>query len=562
MKWSEVKYFWTVGSFLEFFDWLLYRIFARKWGWFKGYSFHRSTLCWIVEDGEVHTRCSFLLPRLKEQFPSQKTVTLEFEIHDQDGKRFYHWVEKNLSTAKPYVFDSKTLRGPVNGSLLVKQYLSVSDRVFHREVGQDFAPTHTYIDYYKEGSFISTVHDYSAFLPDQVFQRSHVGMIPVCYTEQHETFIVLLSAASAVKKGDLTANLYNHKGESQSQVITPMNAFSTRKILISDLFQNVSEFLDDKVGQLVVEGIFRQVLTRIGYGLESKIDGSFSLDHCYYSYLDNDTTALKNSVKIEKGTFNPFLILGDSETSTSIVLFHHETEEQAKIFDLNIYDKHGKRIIQYSPYVSLSGNQTCKVDFNSLLLKNNIALPFLGHGEMLYHNAGSKPLRALDLHLEVKRKNHIANVTFGAKIWNPPRPVRKTKRDIIYGCRVICDKSYTTNFAITNCSYSPSYAQSVDFELALLADGQIVDRGIFSIGPEATLYEPIEYFFPNAQKHLSPFNGIGLLSYWVMNSNYLVTVFLTEDRKSKNFSLEHTLAFPKFLLEDSTFTVHKTVSNK
>src|SRR3989338_3689363 len=191
MKWKYLSI-----SIPEFFDWLLYRFFGRKWGKLRGHSFHRSTFIWLIEDGQTHTRCTFLLPRSKDDFPDQDSVTLVFEIYDLAGKMISSWKESEVPLTTPFIFDSKSLKGPIEGALLVKLILGVSDEEFNKKTGMDYTPTHTYIDYYKEGSYITTLHDYSAFFPDQVFQFSHVGMIPVYCTDKHETFIIIHATSS------------------------------------------------------------------------------------------------------------------------------------------------------------------------------------------------------------------------------------------------------------------------------------------------------------------------------------------------------------------------------
>ncbi|MBI4041880.1 MAG: hypothetical protein HY391_00225, partial [Deltaproteobacteria bacterium] len=498
------------------------------------------------------------------EFPDIKTIDLSFELYDDKGRLVKEWEDPKVSVGRPYLIDSRHFQEsffspknyhiptPFSGSLLIKQKINdLSDAQIFNKLGGFFASASNYIDYYQEGSFVTTLHDYSAYLPDQGMNRACLGLIPAFCDEERETFFIVHAAKAGIGRRDLKIFLYNAKGEKRITPLPPLPPFGLHKIHLSTLVSDAKEFLGGKSGQIEIEGIFRQLMTRIAYGVHQKASGAFSLDHCYYSRLkDAHPLSAVQREKVKKGYFNPFLILENEQVTTSVTLFQSEHEPWKKCLDLLIYDEGGKCVFVKPLVLEMQGNRVETIEMGKVLQGAGISLPFVGHGEVLRHLDSEQKdySRDLDLYLEFRQKNSLANVIFGSKVWNPPEEIGNKSSLISYGCRVICDEIHTTYLGISNCSYDYDYHLDVQFHLDLVVNGAVAARSTLSIGPECTLFKSVEEYFPKAKEELSRSGGVGLLSYTILNSNYLVTVFLTQDRKSEALSLEHTVQTPLFPL--------------
>lgn len=536
------------GAWLSFLDFLVYRSpLGLRWARWKGDDFHRSTLFWFKEDGRVHTRAVFLLPRLLMSYPELERVDLVFEFYSPEGTLVLRRSLKDVEVKAPWVLDSKNLPAdfrlplPFEGSLLVKQKLRMDERRIFKKQGL-FAATHTYLDYYSEGSFITTLHDYSAFLPDQGIQEASLGMIPAYCDEGYETFLVFHAARAGSGKRDLEVVLLNADGGKRVRRFPGLKPFAMKKVFISRLFPGAGEFLKGGMGQVVVRGIFRQVLRRLAYGIHDKRENTFSLDHCYYSVLPNRTyLPAVGRRRIRKGWFNPFFVIEDEMRSTSAILFQSAAEERGKEVDLLVYDAAGRLLFHEAPFVHLRGDRVCRISMRERLEKNRVPLPFKGHAELLYHEDAGRDFyeKELDVCMEYRSCGKPATVIFSAELWNPPYEIQNPSYRSV--SRVLCNDTHTTYLAISNCSYDYDYRLEVPFTLSLIAGDKILEKKECRIGPNGTLFKPVEECFPEAKALLKTAGGVGLVTTTDIPASCLTHLFFTEDRKSRAFSVEHSL---------------------
>jgi hypothetical protein len=536
------------GAWALLADHLVYRTPARlAWARLRGHRFHRSTMFWFCERPDLHTRATLLLPRFRHDYPDVRSADLEFTLFDLSGQRVFTRRIENASIEAPFVLDSRrppagfSFPRPFEGMMLVTQRLGgVPDR---RIVARDglFNATHTYLDYYREGAFVTTLHDYCAYLPDQGLQTARLGMIPAYCDAEKETFLVFHAAGAGIGPRDLEVRLLGPSGLERRARLGALAPFATRRVLLSELFPDARQGLAGATGQVVVEGLFRELLTRIAYGVADRATGAFSLDHCYYSIASRGRflTGEQRS-KIAKGCFNPFLVLETDAVTTSVLIFH-AAQEEPQTYDLLVYDAEGRLVLRREPFRKAEGNAVERVDMRPILESAGIPAPFLGHAELLYHREPDRRRydRDLDVLAEYRTGNRFATVIFGADIWNPPQPVKNlTYRS---GSRVVCDDLHTTLLAVSNVSYAYDYALEVPFTLNLVGGGRVLESRRFTIGPNATLYRDIEEFFPEARRLLEPWGGIGLVTTTDINTNCLTHLFFTQDRRSRALSVEHSL---------------------
>lgn len=542
-----------IRAFLTFLDFLIYRTpLGYRWSRLCGYDFHKSTIIWINEQNGIHTRLTLLLPRFLYEFPGMKTLDLEFELYDLDGHCLSRWEVKNVTVYKEWGLDTKVdphIPRSFEGSLLIKQRLHLEDQKFIKAAGGLFSVANTYIEYYKEGSFITVTHDYSAFLPDQGIHFKPVGMIPAYCDDLRETHVILHAAKGGIKKRDIQVTLFNKQGDSLTVPFPPLKPHATKRFLVSEFFPTAGEFLNDEVGQVELKGNFRYLFARAAYGFVHKKSGTFSFDHCFYSVFKHSYIADSERNRFQKGFFNPFFVLEDDRTSTSIALFHKSEYPYDKEIDLLVYDEGGKCVAELPSYRLLRGDTTERIEIGPILKQHGISGNFLGHAEVLYHRSSRYPLypNYLDLIVEYQRGEAFAHVLFGSKLWNSSQPLAlASDQRPTFGCRVVCNEVQTTYIAISNCSHDYRYPLEVHFTVNLIVHGKVVESRRHSIRPEATLYRSIEDFFPDAEKRLLASQGSGLFSYTIHNSSLLATIFLTVDRVSQSLSVEHTLEVPNF----------------
>ncbi len=529
-------------------EYVLYHTpFRRRWADLRGNRFHRSAIAWFAESAEIHTRLVFLLPRLKLDYPSLRSIDMEFEFYSENGRQLAALRRENVPLDAPLALESRSLPAglkvpaPFSGSLWVKERLHLDEEAIFRRDGL-FGSTHTYLDYYRDGDFIATLHDYCAYLPDQGLQTASLGMIPAYADAEKETFLLFHAAKNGIGAKDLEVVLVNAEGKRRSAPLGRLAPYSMRRVLLSELFGDAEKFLDGKTGQVMIRGLFRCLLRRTAYGVQEKPLGAFSLDHCYYSVLEKPSFYPGTErERIPKGWFNPFFVIQDGDYSTSAILFHAAEDKNSKTYDLLVYDAAGKLALRRSSALAVSGDAVRRIDFGPLLAEEGIAAPFVGHAEILYHAEPGKAYyeRDLDIGVEYRARGHFAHIIFGADVWNSPRAV--TNRNYKSACRVVCDERHTTLLAISNCSFDYKYSLEVPFTLSLVGGDRVLASKTFSLGPNATFFKSIEEIFPDAPKLLAPFGGIGYTTTTDINASSLTHLFFTRDRKSGALSVEHSL---------------------
>ncbi|GEM_PF-6015333 len=535
------------GAPLDFINFLIYRTpWGLAWARLLGHRFHRSTFVWFRK-GDANTRVTLLLPRLKMQYPALRSIELELDLYSRDGRPVKKWRIPELSLEKPFVLDAGRLPvefrvdGPFEGSLLIRQRLHLPDKDVLRGKAL-FSSMHTYIDYYSEGAFVTTLHDYSAFLPDQGISYAKLGMIPAYCDSRRETFLIFHAANAGIGGRDLEVRLYNAAGACLQTRLAAMKPFSVRKTTLSEFFPDAPSFLGGEAGQVVVQGLFRAVLRRIAYGIEDKASKTFSLDHCYYHGVEKPTfISAEQRERVPKGWSNPFFVIEDEHLSTSALLFQSAEDPVEKHVDVLVYDAQGKCVARVSPFARLKGNAVKRISIRDLL-GPGFSLPFMGHAEVLYHkepNARRYP-KELDLYVEYNSGGRLATVIFGADAWNSSKAIQnKSYRSC---CRIVCDARHTTYVAISNCSHDYNYSLNVFFTLSLcIEEGQVLESKKMNIAPNATLFLPVEELFPRAAELLGDNQGVGILTTTDINCACLTHVFLTQDRVSKALSVEHSL---------------------
>ena len=541
------------NSYGELANFLIYRSsFGRLWARFNGYFFHQSTVIWFQDSGKVHSRITLLLNRLKREFPQLQTVNLDLEFYADNGTLISQWQQKQIPCTRPFVLDSKELPSqfsipkPFNGTLFVKLWLNLPDRDVVNRKGL-FASARSFIDYYEEGNFITTLHDYCQYVPDQGINYCCSGMIPAYCNPDAETFILIHATKPGIKTGELEAILYNNQGGEKRVTLSSFQPFQMRQIMISELFPDAHEFLGSDLGQIEVEGNFPQVMKRIAYGVRDKHSNAFSFDHAIYTIepkIGGSGVILNfaQRKKMPKGWFNPFFVIENEFVTTSALLFHHKKEPMPKHVDILIYDDTGKLIVNAPSYALLNQTKVIRIGVRELLAKHGISSPFMGHGEAIYHqdSAYKRYSTTLELCVEYVSSGRFNSVIYGSEPWNGPRAF--ANKHHLSGSRVVCNEAQTTYMAISNCSYDYDYDLTACFTLNLLVGGEIKRRKSFTLAPNATFFKAVDEIFPDACELFLDYQGIGYLVTSDLNCSYLTHAFLDQDRKSKVFSVEHSLA--------------------
>jgi hypothetical protein len=538
---------WRTGAWPSFFDELAYRSpWGLRWARSRGHRFHCSTLLWFVDDGAVHTRTALLLPRLKSRFPALETIDMDFEFFDAAGRPVLKKKIEKLGLGEIFVLDSRNppawlaLPKPFEGSLLIKQTLHHPEAAIVKKQGL-FSATHTYIDYYADGKFVTTLHDYNAFLPDQCLRTSSLGMIPAYCDDAKETFLLFNAAAAGIGKKDLRVYLSNANHETLVRRLPAVPSFGVRRVPVSGLFPEARTFLGGQTGQVVVRGAFRQTLTRIAYGVTDRKSGSFSLDHCFYDEEPASRhISYERRSKLPKGHFNPFFVVEDGPMTTSAILFS-AAEEAGKKVDLLVYAADGRLVVDEKSFVNLKGTSVGRIDFKEVLKAQGVPMPFVGHAELLHHAEPATARYPTDLPvcIEYASGEKLAHVIFGADLWNPPNAIpNKNYRSVN---RVICDDIQTTYVAISNCCYDYQGGKEAELTLSLIAAGVPAAEVRLRIPPNGTIFKAVDALFPAARQILSASGGAGLTLTTDINCHVLTHLFLTQDRASRAVSVEHSL---------------------
>lgn len=541
--------FWialSAGAVGTLFDFLLYRVLGARWARRKGHTFHRSTLFWFKEGEGVHTRAVFLLPRLQSRFAGLKTVDMTLEFYDEDGRKTADFDAGGLNAGDCYLLESDRLPAgfhipsPFSGTLIAKFRLPLDEKLIFKTQHGLFASMPVYIDYYSEGTFVTTLHDYSAFLPDQGINPTALAMIPAYCDDAKETFLILHSAQAGIGPRDLRVRLYNREGRYRQARMPALRPFAFRRVPLTELFPGAKEFLGGQIGQVRIDGFFRQLLRRTAYGIRYAGSAAFSMDHCFYADW-GAKAAPPAATRRSKSIFSPFAVVENEHVSSSAILYQSDRESQHRDVGLLVYDSAGKCVAEVPRHVYLKGNRVERISMREVLKEARVALPFVGHVELLFHpDAGSSEAPVFFEHAaEYDVGGKLAHVIHGADFWNPPAEVPGNPHVSAY--RIVCNDAQTTIVAISNCSYDYDYRLEASFKITLYANGRELTSGRFHIGPNATIYEPIEYFFSNSREILQPYRGVALATTTETNCKYLTHSFLTQDRRSRTLSVEHSL---------------------
>lgn len=546
---SSAKLAARVGAWKDLGDFVIYRSpLRRSWARLRGHRFHRSSIIWFADNAQTHTRITLFLPRLALDYPGLTGVDMDLEFFSEDGRSQAKWALKDVPPAAPFVLDSRrlppelaALKAPFSGSLWVKQRLKTDDGRVIKKDGQ-FNATHTYIDYFQPGNFVATLHDYCAFLPDRGVTPTFLGMIPAYAGKTHETFLVLHAAESGIGPKDVEITISNSKGEERSAPLPVLAPFAMRRLFIGQIFPDAEKFLGGEPGQILLKGVFRQLLTRIAYGVRHGATGAFSMDHCYYGVVHPELRFTREQrKKIPKGLSNPFLVVEDDKVSTSAFLFQCAPDPDQKEVDLLVYDESGRCVARRTPFGRLEGQTVRRLRMRDILAEAGIRPPFVGHAEILHHEDPAKESypRNLDLNVEYSSGGRLAHVIFGAELWNSSKPI--VNENYRSACRIVCDDVHTTLLAISNVSYDYDYAVEVPFTLTLIGGGKMLASRRLAIAPNATIFKPIDEIFSGARELLAASGGVGLAVTTDINVAYLTHLFLTQDRRSGALSVEHSL---------------------
>ena len=555
----KIKYQWFLlrmalktGAVLTWLDYLVYRTPLKGlWKHLHGHRFHKSTIFWFKEGGGIHTRAVFLLSRLRSTYPNLQSLDMDFEYYDEAGRLVKRWTTKESAAKEMFLLDSQELPKefqipkPFSGSLLVKQTLHLSEKEVLNK-GEIFSSTSTYLDYYSEGNFIATVHDYCAYLPDQGMNYGSLGMIPAYCEARSETFLIFHASKPGIGPKDIEVILLNKKGEKKTAFIPGLKPFAMRRWMLSGLFPDAADFLDGEDGQVVIEGIFRQLLRRIAYGVLDKNKQSFTLDHCYYSLFPKKPFMPSSErAKIAKGWFNPFFVMENEFVTTTASLFQDSRDPDKKKVDLLIYDDKGKKVASFSPFAHLAGNEVKNISFKEIFKSEKLPLPFAGHAELIYHKEPGISSYPNDLDVNIDLDSHdgrkLATVGVGSYQWNPSHMIENKSYKSV--CRAVCNEHQTTYLSISNCSYDYEYRLEHAFTVSLFSEDGVVASRRMTIGPNATLYRSVEEFFPDARELLKKSRGVGLIALTDLSADCLANLFITEDRRSRALSIEHSLAY-------------------
>ena len=145
--------------------------------------------------------------------------------------------------------------------------------------------------------------------------------------------------------------------------------------------------------------------------------------------------------------------------------------------------------------------------------------------------------------LTTLRRAAVARTMAWADQWNSVE--RQAKQGVPLGAyyRVLCDDRFRSYVAITNSGVPLDYDRDASYTVRLInvAGEELTCTG--TVGPNATVFEPIDRFFPDAREHMAGGTAAVVI---VESPADLALMHFTRHQVSGVWSAEHFMALASF----------------
>lgn len=253
------------------------------------------------------------------------------------------------------------------------------------------------------------------------------------------------------------------------------------------------------------------------------------------------------------GEVNPMMVLEDESATTRLHLFNsHGPVEGDFWVDLILYDCAGEIVARHPRWRCAVRNGVTTASLREALPRDMDR--FVGHAALNFSRTETEnyPSRLQAL-FQYDSPVNSARVMVWSDKWNSPLQGARPGRLLAY-TRVWSNDLLRTDLSITNCGLPGlrgPYDATINAELELInTAGERLTTNI-DVGPQATIYDNITSFFPDADEFVAP-HGYGMVH--VAATGDLAMVQVTRHQVSGALGIEHFMAAPT-LADDGKYVL-------
>ena len=511
-------------------------------------------LFWWRESKELHTLITIPgdIAATNHIAPSEMGhVTLLFALHDTSGQLISTW-ERPVTEDQTIFLDSRTQKELAHLSEGVLAVFAITDSPALSQLKRKYSRLFSLVDWYSDEGDIISFHN------DQSFRETSAPIkfteIVFLESEINKTCLIIMNGPEAQAAGSIQLTVQNHSGQTREAIYQPALApFSIHKLELGRLFPDLARWSEGQhltlAGRFDCNGLFvRPYVVTTGRRLSGYHGGNLyewqALPRHLYKYLG-------------RGEVNPMVALHNDRLSTTVNLLntHGDLEEDFWV-DARLYDESGSLVADRERWLLARRHQLTRGHVSDLL--HNSETPFIGHIALNF-SADDKTFypRRLQALLEYRTHESTARVMAWSDIWNGQEHLRTLSdsiapefRPVFLGGNVlpppgIVYRSYyrmwykaplVSYLAITNCGITPGYDKTVRYRVRLEngSGDSLLYEG--SVGPQATDYGPIDFFFPLIGAFLAD-QPVGMAL--VESESDLAIMHLTHHQVSGAYSAEH-----------------------
>jgi hypothetical protein len=511
-------------------------------------------LFWWRESKELHTLITIRgdVAATNHIDPSEMgRVTLLFALHDTSGQLISTW-ERPVTEDQTIFLDSRTQKKLAQLSEGVLAVFALTDSPALSRLRRKYSRLFSLVDWYSDEGDIVSFHN------DQSFRETSTPIkfteIVVLESEINQNFLIVMNGPEAQAAGSIQLTVQNHSGQTREAIYQPaLSPYSIHKLELGRLFPDLVRWSEDQhltlAGQFDCKRLFvRPYIVTTGRRLSAYHGGNLyewqALPRHVHKYLG-------------RGEVNPMVALETDRLSTTVNLLntHGDLEEDFWV-DARLYDESGSLVADRERWLLARRHQLTRGHIADLL--HNSESPFIGHIALNF-SSDEKTFypRRLQALLEYRTQESTARVMAWSDIWNGQEHLRTLSDSIAPEFRPVflrgnvlpppgvVYRSYyrmwykapiISYLAITNCGIAPGYDKTVKYRVRLengRGDSLLYEG---SVGPQATDYGPIDFFFPSIGVFLAnqP-NGMAI----VESESDLAIMHLTHHQVSGAYSAEH-----------------------
>jgi len=512
-------------------------------------------LFWWRESKDLHTLITIFgdIAATNHIDPSEMGhVTLLFALHDTSGQLISTW-ERPVTGEQTIFLDSRNQKELAQLSEGVLAVFALADSPALSQLKRKYNRLFSLVDWYSDEGDIVSFHN------DQSFHEKTSA--PIKFTEivfleseANHNFLVVMNGPEAQAAGSIQLTVKNHSGQTREALYQPaMPPFSIHKLELGRLFPDLASWSEAQhltlAGRFDCKGLFvRPYVFTTGRRLSGYHGGNLykwqALPRHLHKYLG-------------RGEVNPMVALQNDRLSTTVNLLntHGDLEEDFWV-DAKLYDESGSLIANRDRWLLARRHQLTRGHIADLL--NDSQSSFTGHIALNF-SADERTFypRRLQALLEYRTQESTARVMAWSDIWNAQEHLRTLSdsiasefRPVFLGGNVLSPpgvvyRSYyrvwnkaplVSYLAITNCGITPGYDKTVKYRV-LLENGRGDSlRYEGRVGPQATDYGPIDFFFPSIEAFLGD-QSVGMAL--VESESDLAIMHLTHHQVSGAYSAEH-----------------------